>query len=121
MPRFLRVQNQMIHIPSVSNVSMGTNCWGRPTITLSFHSDKKVVCITYKNWDLCETEFNKIKDAVSEIESILKRIRLTESSAPYDEPQIVEEIKNQVKESEEIERGSNSLQGNATPASSETK
>lgn len=83
MPRFLRLQNKMIHVPSVSNVSMGTNCWGRPTITLSFHSDKKLVCISYKDWQVCEKEFNKIKDAVTEVENILKEVRLTESSTVF--------------------------------------
>lgn len=111
MPRFLRLQNKMIHVPSVSNVSMGTNCWGRPTITLSFHSDKKLVCISYKDWQVCEKEFNKIKDAVTEVENILKEVRLTESSTVFSsEPEItltpikgptLEEAKKQLKENEE--------------------
>jgi hypothetical protein len=74
----------MVHVPSLSSVSMGTNCVGSPLITLSYHSEKKVTQISYKNWKDCEQDFNKIKCALAEVEELLNKIRLTENGVQLD-------------------------------------
>ena len=78
MPRFLRLGNQMIHIPSVSSVTIGTTCLGRPLLRLSYHITKKVESVYYKNWEECQRDFNRIKTALTEVESLLEKISLTE-------------------------------------------
>lgn len=80
MPRFLRVGNLMVHVPSLSSVTIGTTCMGRPILTLSYHSTKKVDIVGYVNWDLCQSDFNRVKDALTEVESLLSKIALTEPS-----------------------------------------
>ena len=79
MPRFLRLGNRMIHVPSVTSVTIGTSCFGRPTITIAFHATKDILHVSYSNWDECQKEFTNIKNALTEVESILEKIPLTES------------------------------------------
>ena len=81
MPRFLRLGNQMIHIPSVSSVTIGTTCLGRPLLRLSYHITKKVESVYYKNWEECQRDFNRIKTALTEVEALLEKIGLTEPEA----------------------------------------
>ena len=77
MPRFLRLQNTVIHVPSVSNVTMGTTCFGKPYLSISYYTSDKVVCLSYSNWTLCEQQFNTLKDAMKEIEGLLAPVPLT--------------------------------------------
>ena len=77
MPRFLRIENTMVHIPSLSSVSVDSSCLGRPYITLYYHT-KKMVKINYTKWEKCEEDFNRVKNALSEIEKILANVPLTE-------------------------------------------
>ncbi len=77
MPRFLRIKNNMIHVPSLSSVSMGTSCMGYPTIQLSYHT-RKPFTVCYNKWEDCERDFNRIKSALKEVESSLEKIVLTE-------------------------------------------
>ena len=77
MPRFLRIKNNMIHVPSLSSVSMGTSCMGYPTIQLSYHT-RKPFTVCYNKWEECEKDFNRIKTAFKEVESSLEKIVLTE-------------------------------------------
>jgi hypothetical protein len=86
MPRFLRIKNNMIHIPSLSSVSMGTSCMGYPTIQLSYHT-RKPFTVCYNKWEECERDFNRIKAALKEVETSLEKIVLTEEvvvPAPVD-------------------------------------
>jgi hypothetical protein len=80
MPRFLRIKNNMIHVPSLSSVSMGTSCMGYPTIQLSYHT-RKPFTVSYSKWEDCEKDFNRIKTAFKEVESSLEKIVLTEEVA----------------------------------------
>lgn len=78
MPRFLRLRNVMVHVPSLSSVSIQTNCLGRPSLWLYYHNSKVNTKISYSKWDLCESDFNKVKAALVEVEGLLAQIPLTE-------------------------------------------
>ena len=92
MPRFLRLRNVMVHIPSLSSVSIRTNCLGRPSLSLYFHNSKENTKITYSQWDLCESDFNKVKTALAEVESLLAQISLTEEpSKPLSSESVTKE------------------------------
>ncbi len=77
MPRFVRVENTMIHVPSLSSVSMHSNCLGRPYLMLYYHT-KMNTKIQYSSWDKCEADFNRVKTALVEIDSLLHKIALTD-------------------------------------------
>lgn len=79
MPRFLRIQNNMIHVPSLFNVSMGTSCLGYPYMHLSYHT-KQQMKISYGKWEECERDFNRVKSALKEVETALDGIILTEET-----------------------------------------
>lgn len=78
MPRFLRLGNEMIHVPSLSSATIGTNCFGRPSITLSYHAKKSILYVRYTTWDSCQKDFNRIKNALNEVEGLLNTVPLTE-------------------------------------------
>jgi hypothetical protein len=78
MPRFVRVENTMVHVPSLSSVSMHSNCLGRPYLMLYYHT-KMNLKIQYSSWDKCEADFNRLKAALVEIEGLLQKVPLTES------------------------------------------
>ena len=78
MPRFLRLGNEMIHVPSLSSATIGTNCFGRPLITLSYHATKSILYVRYSTWESCQKDFNRIKNALNEVEDLLNKIPLTE-------------------------------------------
>lgn len=61
---------------------MRTNCLGRPSISLYYHNSKESTKISYSKWDLCETDFNRVKKALSEIEVLLNEVPLTEDVKP---------------------------------------
>jgi hypothetical protein len=77
MPRFLRLQNTVIHVPSVSNVSMGTTCLGKPFLSISYHTSSKSICLSFKTWPECEEQFNTLKVAMKEIDTLLNEVPLT--------------------------------------------
>jgi hypothetical protein len=81
MPRFLRIKNTMIHIPSLSSVTVGTSCLGYPYIHLSYHTQQELK-VSYSSWEHCEKDFNRVKSAVKEVESSLEKIILTEETIP---------------------------------------
>jgi hypothetical protein len=81
MPRFLRLGNEMIHVPSLSSATIGTNCFGRPLITLSYHATKSILYVRYGTWDSCQKDFNRIKNALNEVEDLLNKVPLTEPEA----------------------------------------
>ena len=92
MPRFLRVGNDMIHIPSLSSVTIGTTCFGKPYIALSYHATKKILCVSYKNWELCQIDFNRVKLAMGEVEELMGKILLTEPDIPHAQKEIEKTI-----------------------------
>ena len=86
MPRFLRLQNSVIHVPSVSNVSMGSSCLAKPFLSVTYHTGPKVTCLSYTTWTACEQDFNTLKSAMKEIETLL-------TSVPLTTPEVVVEAK----------------------------
>jgi hypothetical protein len=78
MPRFLRLKNNMIHVPSLSSVSMAAGCFGRPHLSLYYHITKNVQKINYMDWEVCEKDFNRVKKAMNEVEVMLAPVPLTE-------------------------------------------
>jgi hypothetical protein len=80
MPRFVRVENTMVHIPSLSSVSIHSNCFGRPYLMMYYHT-KMNMKIQYSAWDKCEADFNRLKTALVEIEALLQKVPLTDSQA----------------------------------------
>lgn len=106
MPRFLRLNNTIIHIPSVSNVSMGTSCLGKPYLTVSYHTAKKVDTLCYGSWELCEAAFNTVKDAVKEIDTLLACVPLTTPEPVKEEVKDVPAKLEEVAKSEPVEQAS---------------
>ena len=86
MPRFLRFFNTMIHVPSLSSVSIDTDCFGRPYLLLTFHVQKDLR-ICFRNWAECEAAMTKVKDAMTEVETALGLIALVEPSPPHPPPE----------------------------------
>jgi hypothetical protein len=78
----------MIHVPSLSSVSISTNCFGRPYLCLHFHTQKSLN-IHYRNWDECQDALSKVKTAMGEIEAALAQIPLVEQPVS---PNIVEAV-----------------------------
>jgi hypothetical protein len=86
MPRFLRLKNSMVHVPSLSSVSMASGCFGRPYLSLYYHMTKHVQKIQYREWEACEKDFNRVKKAMNEIEVMLSPVPLTEDPVVVAEP-----------------------------------
>ena len=80
MPRFVRIENTMVHIPSLSSVSIHSNCFGRPYLMLYYHT-KMNMKIQYSSWEKSEADFNRLKTALVEIEALLQTVPLTDSQA----------------------------------------
>jgi len=85
MPRFVRIHQNVIHIPSLANVSMGTNWLGQPSLTFYYHNHhNQTISYGWGKWDECEKDLIQIKTAMMETERVLSSVLLTEK------PQIVE-------------------------------
>ena len=82
MPRFLRIGNTMLHVPSLSSVTINTNCIGKPFIAVSYHTTKNILYLNYRNWEECQKDFNRVKTAMAEVEHLLDTILLTEPETP---------------------------------------
>ena len=77
MSRFLRISNTVIHVPSLANVSMTTNCVGSPSICLYYHTQKTQI-LYCGNYEECEKQMMRIKTAMKNIENALDGIPLVE-------------------------------------------
>jgi len=77
MSRFLRISNTVIHVPSLANVSMTTNCVGSPSICLYYHTQKTHI-LYCGNYEECEKQMMRIKTAMKNIENALEGIPLVE-------------------------------------------
>jgi hypothetical protein len=85
MPRFVRIHQQVIHIPSLANVSMGTTCLGQPFLTFYYHNQhSQIISYGWGKWEECEKDLIQIKTAMMETERVLSSVLLTEK------PQIVD-------------------------------
>jgi hypothetical protein len=79
MPRFVRIGNEVIHIPSLANVSMGTTCLGAPFLCFYYHNQKnQTMSYGFGKWAACEADLIRVKTAMIEIEKVVGAIPLTE-------------------------------------------
>ena len=80
MSRFLRIQNNTIHIPSLANVSIQTGCICGPMLVLDFHGHpRKTITYSWKTYNECENDLILIKSSMLSIEHALSDIPLTSS------------------------------------------
>jgi len=79
MPRFVRIGNEVIHIPSLANVSMSTTCLGAPFLCFYYHNQKNQnMSYGFGKWAACEADLIRVKTAMIEIEKVVGVIPLTE-------------------------------------------
>lgn len=77
MSRFLRINSSVIHVPSLANVSMTTNCLGSPRLCLYYHTQKTQI-MNCGNYEETEKQMMRIKKAMKTIEVALEDIPLVE-------------------------------------------
>lgn len=76
MSQILRIQNQFIHIPSLSRVRLvSTPFLGRPLLVLQTHSGE-MENITYKRklWDEAILDYKKIHQSVTACQGALRQV-----------------------------------------------
>ena len=79
MPRFVRIHQQVFHIPSLANVSMGTSWTGQPILTFYYHNQyNHTIWYPWGKWDECEQDMLQVKTAMMEVEQVLTNVFLTE-------------------------------------------
>ena len=85
MPRFIRIHQQVIHIPSLANVSMGTTCLGQPFLTFYYHNQhSQTISYGWGKWEECEKDLIQVKTAMMETERVLSSVVLTEKTQVID-------------------------------------
>ena len=93
MARFVRIGNNVVHIPSLANVSIDTTCFGKPTLCFYFHNQtQKQVSGIWKIYEDCERDLIRVKSAMMEVEKALIAVPLTE------EPKVQVQVQVQVQE-----------------------
>ena len=81
MARFVRIGNNVVHIPSLANVSITTTCLGRPALCFYFHNQtQQNITYRWKTYDECEKDLLRVKSAMMEIEKAISAVPLTEPS-----------------------------------------
>lgn len=79
MPRFVRIGHDVIHIPSLANVSMSRSCLGRPFLTFYYHNQhSQTISYAWDKWEICEKDMLKVKTAMMELEKVMASVPLTE-------------------------------------------
>ena len=69
MPKFIIIQNNMIHVPSIARVYQGTNCFGRPYICIQGHMNTTLTYY-YANFSEAQEDLLRIEKAMQEIEAL---------------------------------------------------
>ena len=79
MPRFVRIHQQVFHIPSLANVSMGTSWTGQPILTFYYHNQyNHTIWYPWGKWEECEQDMLQVKTAMMEVEQVLTNVFLTD-------------------------------------------
>lgn len=69
----------MVHIPSLANVTMETSCWGSPQLNLYYHVQAhKTINYSWAQWEACEKDLIRVKQAMVLSEKALENMPLTE-------------------------------------------
>jgi hypothetical protein len=88
MTRFVRIGQTVIHVPSLANVSMSTDCYGRPYLTFYYHNQhNQTITYGWGKWAECEKDMLRVKGSMMEIEKALSTVPLTESAESVPEAQ----------------------------------
>lgn len=89
MPRFIRIHQQVFHIPSLANVSMGTSWTGHPILTFYYHNQySHTIWYSWGKWDECEQDMIQVKTAMMETERVLSSVVLTEKTQVVEVPTV---------------------------------
>ena len=81
MTRFIRIGKSMVHVPSVANVTMASNCMGKPCLSIFFHQQvQQTISYGWSQWEKCQADLVRIKTALREIELALEKIPLMEEN-----------------------------------------
>lgn len=79
MPLFIRIGHNVLHIPSLANVTMGRNWVGQPVLGFHYHNQNTAtISYGWGKWEDCEKDMIRIKHAMAEVERTLSCISLTE-------------------------------------------
>ena len=94
MARFVRIGNNVVHIPSLANVSITTTCLGRPALCFYFHNQThQQVSGIWASYEDCERDLIRVKSAMMEIEKALVAVPLTEEPKVQEPPKVQEQPK----------------------------
>ena len=77
MSRFIRIGSSVVHVPSLANVSMTTNCVGSPRLCLYYHTQAMQI-MNCGNYEETEKQMMRIKTAMKAVELALENIPLIE-------------------------------------------
>lgn len=77
MSRFIRIGSSVVHVPSLANVSMTTNCVGSPRLCLYYHTQSMQI-MNCGNYEETEKQMMRIKTAMKAVEFALENIPLIE-------------------------------------------
>lgn len=80
MPHFLRVKNNALHVPSISNVIMDTSCLGRGCLRIYYHNSTKPTTLSYSDKEAWWADYKRIKEAMADVDKLLSSLPLTDSA-----------------------------------------
>lgn len=69
MPKFIIIQNNMVHVPSIARVYQGTNCFGRPYLCIQGHMNNTLT-FYYPGFTEAQEDLLRIEKAMQEIEAL---------------------------------------------------
>jgi hypothetical protein len=62
-------------------VHIGTNCFGIPFLSIYYHNQKlETIAYRRSEWEMCEADFIRIKNAMKEVEKILGTLSMIEET-----------------------------------------
>jgi chromosome segregation ATPase len=69
MPKFIIIQNNMIHVPSIARVYQGTNCFGITYLCIQTHMNNTLT-FYYPGFTEAQEDLLRIEKAIQEIEAL---------------------------------------------------
>ena len=69
MPKFIIIQNNMIHVPSIARVYQGTNCFGITYLCIQTHMNNTLTYY-YPGFTQAQEDLLRIEKAMQEIVAI---------------------------------------------------
>ncbi len=65
MHEFIALCDVVIYVPSISNVKVGRDWWGRPRLVLTYGAKKKSISFQFPNRAECEAALTFVKTAMA--------------------------------------------------------